>query len=107
MRRALALAGASVALVATVGTTLGSTASGSTQRKQAKTINIAIFRRRPQTPTGGVAQGARDIAEEEPNVKLTVFDGQFNTNKQLARCAMRWSRTNTRHGTSGRTTVVR
>jgi ribose transport system substrate-binding protein len=84
MRRGLALAGIGVALVATVGATLASTASGKAQQKQAKTINIAVFlASSANTYWQASLQGAKDVQKKYPNVKLTVFDGQFNTNKQL------------------------
>ena len=84
MRRGLALAGVGVALVATVGATLASTASGKAQHKQAKTINIAVFlASSANTYWQASLQGAKDVQKKYPNVKLTVFDGQFNTNKQL------------------------
>ena len=69
MRRALALAGVGVALVATVGTTLAATASGSTERKQAKTINIAVFlASSANTYWQASLLGAKDVQKKFPNV---------------------------------------
>src|SRR5579884_2378138 len=81
MRRALAIA--AVLLVAAVATTatLASSASGS--RK--KTINIAVFlASAANTYWEAELLGAKDVAKKYPNVKLTTFDAQFTTNKQVS-----------------------
>lgn len=80
MRRALSLA--VVALVAT-GVLAGSVVA-SAAGSQKKTINIAVFlASAANTYWEASLQGAKDAIKGHSNVKLTVFDGQFNTNKQL------------------------
>jgi len=52
--------------------------------RQQKTINIAVFlASSANTYWAAELQGARDIQKKNPGVKITVFDGQFNTNRQL------------------------
>src|SRR5579884_1855452 len=80
MRRALSLA--AIALVA-IGVLAGSVVA-SAAGSQKKTINIAVFlASAANTYWEASLQGAKDAVKGHPNVKLTVFDGQFNTNKQL------------------------
>jgi ribose transport system substrate-binding protein len=70
---ALALAGA-----------LAAAFDSSAARRQQKTINIAVFlASSANTYWAAELQGARDIQKKSPGVKITVFDGQFNTNRQL------------------------
>jgi ribose transport system substrate-binding protein len=80
MRRALAVVAVLVAVCA-VGAAAVSTASG-----QKKTINVAVFlASSANTYWAASYLGAQDAAKKYPNVnvKFTVFDGQFNTNKQI------------------------
>ena len=79
MRRAVVVAAAACAVVAVA------TASGAPSANRAKpTINVAVFlASAANTYWAAELQGARDIAKKYGNVKLTVFDGQFNTNTQL------------------------
>jgi ribose transport system substrate-binding protein len=80
MRRAFAVVAVLVAVCA-VGAGAVSTASG-----QKKTINIAVFlASSANTYWAASYLGAQDAAKKNPNVnvKFTVFDGQFNTNKQI------------------------
>src|SRR2546430_5910773 len=81
MRRALTLGGFALVSILLVAATVTASAVGS----QRKTINIAVFAASSaNTYWAAEVQGARDIAKKNPGVKLTVFDGQFNTNKQLS-----------------------
>lgn len=82
MRRAVAFAAAAFAVVAVATASLASGASGASQARP--TINVAVFlASAANTYWAAELQGARDIAKKYGNVKLTVFDGQFNTNTQL------------------------
>jgi ribose transport system substrate-binding protein len=77
VKKGFALAALAVLLV---GTLMVGTAAA---RKQ-KTINIAVFlASSANTYWAAALQGAKDVQKKNPNVKLTVFDGQFNTNRQL------------------------
>lgn len=81
MRRAFAV----VALMLAVGVaaTAGLTSSASGSGK--KTINIAVFlASAANTYWEAELLGAKDIAKKYPNVKLTTFDAQFTTNKQVS-----------------------
>ena len=81
MRRGLALAGVVLAIAAALAAALASTATAN----QKKTINIAVFlASAANTYWEASLLGAKDVQKKNPNVKLTVFDGQFNTNKQLS-----------------------
>jgi ribose transport system substrate-binding protein len=80
MRRALALVALLLAMsvAATIGT---SSATGSGK----KTINIAVFlASAANTYWEAELLGAKDVAKKYPNVKLTTFDAQFTTNKQVS-----------------------
>jgi ribose transport system substrate-binding protein len=80
MRRGLAFAGVVIVIAAAVTAALASTATAN----QKKTINIAVFlASSANTYWEASLLGAKDVQKKNPNVKLTVFDGQFNTNKQL------------------------
>src|SRR3982751_3884736 len=80
MRRGFMLAALAIVAVVALAATVAATAVGSGK----KTINIAVFAASSaNTYWAAEVQGAKDIAKKNPNVKLTVFDGQFNTNKQL------------------------
>jgi ribose transport system substrate-binding protein len=82
MRKGFAVTGIAIVLAGAVAATVASTATGSPRR--AKTINIAVFlASSANTYWQASLEGAKDVAKKYPNVKLTVFDGQFNTNKQL------------------------
>jgi ribose transport system substrate-binding protein len=81
MRRGLAFVGVMLVIAAAVTATFASTATA----RQKKTINIAVFlASSANTYWAAALQGAKDVQKKNPNVKLTVFDGQFNTNKQLS-----------------------
>jgi ribose transport system substrate-binding protein len=81
MRRTFALAGLVAVATALLAVSGASTAAGG----QKKTINVAVFlASAANTYWEGELLGAKDIQKKNPNVKLTVFDGQFNTNKQLS-----------------------
>jgi ribose transport system substrate-binding protein len=80
MRRAFAVVAVVVA-VAAAGASTTSTAAGA-----GSTINIAVFlASSANTYWAASLLGAKDAAKKFPgvNVKFTVFDGQFNTNKQV------------------------
>ena len=80
MRRALAAVAVLVA-VPVAGASTVSGAAGAT-----KTINVAVFlASSANTYWAASYLGAKDAAKKFPgvNVKFTVFDGQFNTNKQV------------------------
>jgi len=80
MRKGLGVVAVVLAVVAGVGAAATSTASGSQQ----KTIRIAVFlASAANTYWAAELEGAKDVQKKNPNVKLTVFDGQFNTNKQV------------------------
>jgi ribose transport system substrate-binding protein len=81
MKRGLAFVGVAVVLAGLIPATLASSASGSRKAD----INIAVFlASSANTYWAASLAGAKDIQKTNPNVKLTVFDGQFNTNKQLS-----------------------
>jgi ribose transport system substrate-binding protein len=70
--------------VVVVGVALTAGGTSTAARNQQKTINIAVFlASAANTYWAAELQGARDIQKKHANVKLTVFDGQFNTNKQV------------------------
>jgi ribose transport system substrate-binding protein len=80
MRRGLAFVGVMLIIAAAVAATFASTATA----RPKKTINIAVFlASSANTYWAAALQGAKDVQKKNPDVKLTVFDGQFNTNKQL------------------------
>ena len=80
MRRGLVLAALALALAGALAAAFDSSAA----RRQQKTINIAVFlASSANTYWAAELQGARDIQKKTPGVKITVFDGQFNTNRQL------------------------
>src|SRR5437867_4102460 len=80
MRRGLAFAGVVIAIAGATTAVIVSPAAGSHK----KTINIAVFlASSANTYWEAELAGAKDIQKKNPNVKLTVFDGQFNTNKQI------------------------
>src|SRR5213594_3367440 len=80
MRKGLAFAGVLIAIAGAITAVIASPAAGS----QKKTINIAVFlASSANTYWEAELAGAKDIQKKNPNVKLTVFDGQFNTNKQV------------------------
>ena len=81
MRRSLAIAALVLAVMAAATATLTSTASGSGK----KTINIAVFlASAANTYWEAELLGAKDVVAKNPNVKLTVFDAAFTTNKQVS-----------------------
>ena len=78
MRRTVALA--VLVAIAVLMAALASTAAAS----QKQTISIGVFlASSANTYWEAELLGAKDIQKKNPDVKLTVFDGQFNTNKQL------------------------
>src|SRR5262249_39551388 len=70
-----------VALVLAAGAaTVATTATG----RQQKTVRIGVFlASAANTYWTAEYEGAKDVAKKYGNVKLTVFDAQFNTNKQV------------------------
>lgn len=69
---------------AVAGASAGAKTGASTSRSAKATINIGVFlASSANTYWAAELQGARDAAKKAGNVKLTVFDGQFNTGKQL------------------------
>jgi len=81
MRRPLAIAAAVLAVAAATTGVLSSKASGSGKA----TINIAVFlASAANTYWEAELLGAKDVAKKYPNVKLTTFDAQFTTNKQVS-----------------------
>ena len=80
MRRSRLLVLIAVMLAAALSAALASTASGRSQ----KTINIGVFlASAANTYWTAELQGAQDVAAKYGNVKLTVFDAQFTTTKQV------------------------
>jgi ribose transport system substrate-binding protein len=80
MSRGVKVGGLAFVAAAVLAAVLTSAAAGG----KSKTINIAIFAASSaNTYWAAEVEGAKDIAKKNPGVKLTVFDGQFNTNKQL------------------------
>src|SRR5256712_7041407 len=80
MKRSRLLVLLVVALVAAVTVTLASTASG----RSTKQVRIGVFlASAANTYWTAELQGAQDIAKKYGNVKLTVFDAQFTTTKQV------------------------
>ncbi|MFL5929124.1 MAG: sugar ABC transporter substrate-binding protein [Gaiellaceae bacterium] len=81
MRKAVTLGGIAVAAILVLAIIVAASAAGG----QRKTINIAVFAASSaNTYWAAEVQGAKDIAKKNPGVKLTVFDGQFNTNTQIS-----------------------
>ena len=93
MKRTLAVLG--TALVATLAAACGSSSSSGTKPSTAaassapatstgKPINVAVFlASAANTYWEAALLGAKDAAAKYPNVKLTVFDGNFTTNTQV------------------------
>jgi ABC-type sugar transport system substrate-binding protein len=95
MRRTLAIL--ATALLVTVAAGCGSSsktttttsaattpAASSTTASTGKPINIAVFlASAANTYWEAALQGAKDAAAKNPNVHLTVFDGNFTTNTQV------------------------
>lgn len=80
MRRSRVLVLLATVLVAVVSATLAASASGRSQ----KTVNIGVFlASAANTYWAAELQGAQDVAKKYGNVKLTVFDAQFTTTKQI------------------------
>ena len=80
MRRSRLLVLIAVMLAAALSAGLASTASGRGQ----KTIRIGVFlASAANTYWTAELQGAQDVAKKYGNVKLTVFDAQFTTTKQV------------------------
>ena len=80
MRRSRMSALLAIVVLGAVGATLASTAAGSTQ----KDVRIGVFlASAANTYWTAELQGARDVAKKYGNVKLTVYDAQFNTQKQI------------------------
>lgn len=89
MKRVAILATALAAAAAAVAVATASGGARTQARPQAaataqKTINVAVFlASAANTYAEATHLGAEDAAKKAGNVKLTIFDGQFNTNKQL------------------------
>lgn len=83
MRRPRLLAALALATSGVVAAALASGAGGA-PRKAQKTIRIGVFlASAANTYWAAELEGARDVARKYGNVKLTVFDAQFNTKKQV------------------------
>ena len=82
MKRWKLLAPVSAALVVAAAAGLASQAAGKNEQK--KQVRMAVFlASAANTYWTAALQGVKDAASKQGNVKLTVFDGQFNTNKQI------------------------
>ncbi len=82
MKKVFAIA----ATLAIVGALTAGLVSASAAPRQKKTVNVAVFlASAANTYWAASLLGAKDAAKKFPdvNVKFTVFDGQFNTNKQV------------------------
>jgi ribose transport system substrate-binding protein len=80
MKRGFAIVAIVLGGIAAATSTLVSTAAGSPR----KTINIAVFlASSANTYWEAELLGAKDVQKKHPEVKLTVFDAQFTTNKQV------------------------
>jgi ribose transport system substrate-binding protein len=80
MKRAFAIAVVVLGLCGAAAATVATTASGSGK----KTVRVAVFlASSANTYWAAALKGAKDVQKKHPNIKLTVFDGQFNTNKQV------------------------
>jgi len=80
MKRGLALAAIILAAAAATAAALATTAAG----RPKKTINIAVFlASAANTYWEAELLGAKDVQKKHPEVKLQVFDAQFNTTKQV------------------------
>jgi ribose transport system substrate-binding protein len=80
MRRSRVLVLLMTVLVAAVSATLAASASGRSQ----KTVRLAVFlASAANTYWTAELEGAKDIAKKYGNVKITVFDAQFTTSKQV------------------------
>src|SRR5689334_20188188 len=80
MKKGFAIVAVVLAGIAAATATLVSTAAGGPK----KTINIAVFlASSANTYWEAELLGAKDVQKKHPEVKLQVFDGQFNTNKQV------------------------
>lgn len=65
-------------------TLLAAIAASSAFGKQQETIEVAVFAASSaNTYWAAEVEGAKDAAKKYGDVKITVFDGQFNTQKQL------------------------
>lgn len=81
MRRPRLLAALALAATGVLAATLASSAGGA---RQQKTIRIGVFlASAANTYWTAELEGAKDVAKKYGNVKLTVFDAQFNTKKQV------------------------
>jgi ribose transport system substrate-binding protein len=71
-----------IALVLAVAVTSTSAATGSTNAQEK--VRVAVFlASAANTYWTAALEGVRDAAKKQGNVEVTVFDGQFNTNKQV------------------------
>jgi ribose transport system substrate-binding protein len=84
MRRSRLPLLAALASAALLAATLASTASSSRSEKEQETVRLAVFlASAANTYWTAALQGVRDAARKRGNVQITVFDGQFNTNRQV------------------------
>lgn len=71
-----------IALVLAAAVTSASAATGSTNAQEK--VRVAVFlASAANTYWTAALEGVRDAAKKQGNVELTVFDAQFNTNKQV------------------------
>jgi ribose transport system substrate-binding protein len=81
MRRSRLRLLAALALVAALSATLATASSGQSQQER---VRVAVFlASAANTYWTAALQGVRDAAKKHGNVQVTVFDGQFNTNRQV------------------------
>jgi ribose transport system substrate-binding protein len=84
MRRSRLLLLAAVASAALLAGTLASAASSSRSEKRQETVRVAVFlASAANTYWTAALEGVRDAARRRGNVEITVFDAQFNTNRQV------------------------
>jgi ribose transport system substrate-binding protein len=84
MKRIAVAATVCVVAAAVAASASGGAKTGASTGSAKATINIGVFlASSANTYWAAELQGAKDAAKKAGNVKLTVFDGQFNTGKQL------------------------
>jgi ribose transport system substrate-binding protein len=84
MKRIAVAAMVCVVAAAVAASAFGGAKTGASAGTAKATINIGVFlASSANTYWAAELQGAKDAAKKAGNVKLTVFDGQFNTGKQL------------------------
>ncbi|MGH3133070.1 MAG: sugar ABC transporter substrate-binding protein [Gaiellaceae bacterium] len=82
MRRVRLLPVLAITAAVAISATLVPAAGG--RPEQAKRVRVAVFlASAANTYWAAALQGVRDAAKKQGNVKVSVFDGQFNTTKQV------------------------